>query len=138
MTKKNIPFDFVLDHLIPLDVSVKQIFGLWAIYVNKKIMLILRHRQDYLDTNGVWIATNKEHHKSLKIDIPSLHSISNYSRDIKETEWQVIPVDSEDFEASVRKVCELIKHNDHRIGRVPKPRQIKTKTKTLTHKKTSP
>ena len=106
-------------------------FGLWAIYVNEKIMLILRQRQDFTDTNGVWIATYQEHHKSLKIDLPSLCSISTYSEGIKETEWQVLPVEADDFEASVRKVCELIKHNDHRIGRIPIPRQSKTKNKGI-------
>jgi hypothetical protein len=127
MAKKNIPFEFVLDYLIPLDVTVKQIFGLWAIYVNEKIMLILRDRKDNPDSNGVWIATNQEHHMSLKIDLPSLRSISIYSDGITETEWQVIPVGTDDFEASVRKVCELIKHNDHRIGRIPEPHKPKQK-----------
>ena len=116
---------------MPLDVIVKPMFGLWAIYANKKIMLILRHRKDHPDTNGIWIATHQEHHKSLKSDLPSLCSISSYSGGYKETEWQVLPVDSYHFEASVRKVCELIKNNDHRIGRIPKPRQSKAKTKSI-------
>jgi len=106
-------------------------FGLWAIYVKEKIMLILRQRQDFTDTNGVWVATTQEHHKSLKIDLPSLRSISTYSDGIRETEWQVLPVDADDFEASVRKVCELIKHGDHRLGRIPKPRQSRAKTKSI-------
>jgi hypothetical protein len=137
MTRKIIPFDFVLDYLIPLDITVKQIFGLWAIYVNEKIILILRQRKDYPDTNGVWIATNLEHHESLKLDLPSLHSISNYSHGFMETEWQVIPVDADDFEVSVRKVCELIKHNDYRIGRIPIPRQTKARTKSISKYKKS-
>jgi hypothetical protein len=131
MTRKNIPFDFVFDFLIPLDVTVKPMFGLWAIYVKEKLMLMLRQRQDFPDTNGVWIATNQEHHKSLKRDLPSLCSISNYSDGIQETEWQVIQADTDDFEASVRKVCELIKHNDPRIGRIAKPLQSKIKTKSV-------
>ncbi|HYV95392.1 MAG TPA: hypothetical protein VE978_26700 [Chitinophagales bacterium] len=130
MTRKNIPFDFVFDYLMPLDVTVKPMFGLWAIYMNEKIMLILRQRNDHPETNGVWIATNREHHKSLRSDLPSLHSISAYSKDTVETEWQMIPVDKDDFEASVRKVCELIKHGDHRIGRISQSRQSKAKTKS--------
>jgi len=106
-------------------------FGLWAIYVTKQIMLILRQRQDFPETNGVWIATNQEHHKSLKSDLPSLCSISIYLGGIRETEWQVLPFDADDFESSVRKVCELIKHGDHRIGRIPIPRQSKAKTKGI-------
>ena len=131
MTRKNIPFAFVLDYLTPLDVTLKPMFGLWAIYVTEKIMLILRQRKDFTETNGVWIATNQEHHKSLKTDLPSLRSISTYSDGIKETEWQVLPVDADDFESSVRKVCEFIKHGDQRIGRIPIPRQSKAKTKGI-------
>jgi hypothetical protein len=79
MTRKNIPFNFVFNYLVPLDVTVKPMFGLWEIYVNGKIMLILRQRQDLPEINGVWIGTNKEHHKSLKSDLPSLCPVSGYS-----------------------------------------------------------
>src|SRR5688572_21867752 len=108
MTQKNIPFDFLFDYLTPLDITVKPMFGMWAVYLNEKFLLILRDRQDFPDTNGVWIATTQEHHNSLKKDFPSLRSISNYKRGLKETEWQLLPVDSDDFEVSVRKVCEFI------------------------------
>jgi hypothetical protein len=122
---------------MPLDVTVKPMFGLWAIYLNEKIILILRQRQDFTDTNGVWIATNLEHHKSLKKDLPSLRSISTYSDGIKETEWQMLPVGTNDFEASVRKACELIKLSDHRIGRMTKLRQSRAKTKSIIKPKKS-
>jgi hypothetical protein len=135
MSRKDIPFDFVFDYLVPLEPIVKPMFGLWAIYVNEKIVLILRQRKDLPETNGVWIATNLEHHKSLKSDLPSLCSISTYSNGIKETEWQVLPADADDFEVSVRKVCELIKHNDYRIGRIPKPPQNKAKNKSTINSK---
>lgn len=130
MTKKNIPFEFVFDHLTTLGVTVKPMFGLFALYVNEKLMLVLRERRDYPDTNGVWVATNREHHKSLKKDLPSLRPFSIYSKPVKQTEWQLLPVDSDDFESSVIKVCELIKRGDSRIGRIPKPRQCKTKIKS--------
>lgn len=130
MIRKNIPFGFVFDYLMPLDIIVKPMFGLWAIYVYEKIMFILRQRKDYQDTNGVWIATTHEHHNSLKSDLPSLCSISSYSKGIADTEWQFLPVDTDDFEASVIKVCELIKHKDPRIGRIPRPRQSKSTTKS--------
>lgn len=115
---------------------MKPMFGLYAIYINEKIVLVLRDRKDHEDTNGVWVATNKEHHKSLKSDLPSLRSFSIYSKAVNETEWQLLLVDSDDFEASVRKVCDLIKRGDPRIGRIPAPRQNKTKTrKTIKSKK---
>jgi hypothetical protein len=129
MTKKNIPFDFVFDYLVPVEVTVKPMFGLFALYVGEKIVLILRQRTKHPEINGVWIATNKEHHKSLKKDFPSIRSISNNYDDAIETEWQLLPVDKDDFENSVIKACEFIKHNDPRIGRIPKSRKAKTKIK---------
>ena len=131
MTRKNIPFDFLFDYLVPLEVTVKPMFGMFAIYVGEKIVLILRQRKDHQDTNGIWIATNQEHHKSLKNDLPCLRSISTYSDGTVETEWQVVPIDTDDFESSVIKVCEFIKHNDPRIGRIPKPRKTKIKSKSV-------
>lgn len=120
MPKKNIPFDFVLDDLMPLDVTLKPMFGMWAIYAGEKIMLILRQREDQPEKNGVWVATSEEHHKSLKNALPSLRSIFTYEGSDKDTEWQLLPVEADDFEASVGKVCELIKNGDRRIGRIPK------------------
>jgi hypothetical protein len=129
MNRKNIPFDFVFDHLLQLEVTVKPMFGMFAIYVGEKIMLILRQRKNYQDTNGIWIATNKEYHESLKKDLPSLCSISTYTNNAFETEWQILQADSNDFETSVIKVCEFIVHSDHRIGKIPKPRQYKRANK---------
>ena len=117
MAPDNIPFDFLFDYLIPLDIEVKHMFGMWSVYSNEKILMILRDRKDNPETNGIWIATSQQHHKSLKKDLPSLRSISTYKVGFKETEWQILPVDSNDFEESVRKVCELIKRNDQRIGK---------------------
>lgn len=126
MHQKNIPYNFVFDYLTPIEVTIKPMFGLYALYVKEKIVLILRQRTKHPGINGVWIATEQEHHESLRKDLPSLISIST-AEDFTETEWQLIPADSNDFEASVTKVCELIKRNDPRIGRIPKARKQKKK-----------
>lgn len=120
MASKNIPFSFVLDYLSTVEVTTKPMFGMYALYVGEKIMLILRQRKDHTDTNGVWIATQGDHHKSLKKELPSLCSISTYSAGIQQTEWQVLPARADDFEASVIKVCSMITRRDPRIGRTPK------------------
>ena len=119
MTDKNIPFDFVFDYLTPLDITIKPMFGIWAVYLNEKILFILRNRKDFSESNGLWLATSKEHHDDLKKDFPTLTSISNYKVGLRETEWQLLSVDSNDFEVSAIRICELIKRNDHRIGRIP-------------------
>ena len=129
--KKKIPFDFILDLLSPLslgrgaggEVAVKPMFGCHAIYANGKILLIVRKKEDHTDANGVWIATGKEHHESLKKIFPSMHSVYILSDGKGETGWQMIHEDAGDFEESVSKVCELILKGDERIGKVPKSRK---------------
>jgi len=124
-SKKNIPFPFVLDALFSLDPAVKPMFGCHAVYVGEKIMLIMRNQEDHPDANGVWIATSKVYHESLKKELPSLCSVYILSEGKAETNWQMIPVDAEDFESSVIHACELILDGDQRIGRIPKARRKK-------------
>ena len=130
MTSKNIPFDFVLDHLISPKVTVRQMFGMFAIYVDENLKLLLRQRDDHRDENGIWVATSREHHKSLKGEIPSLRSISFYSDGLKETSWQVIPADADAFEVHAIKACELINKKDIRIGKQANSlKKVKTRRK---------
>ena len=122
------PFEFVLDELSSLSPYTKAMFGCTAIYVDQKIVLILRERPKSPRGNGVWVATTTEHHHSLKKVLPSMRSIELFK--IRgPTGWQVIPTDSDTFEDEVFKVCELIKKDDLRIGKIPKPKKIKSKNK---------
>ena len=74
--KKRIPFEFILDYLHPLEITIKPMFGCHAIYSGGKILLIVRKKDTHTDANGIWIATERKHHASLKKDIPFLISIS--------------------------------------------------------------
>ena len=125
MNRKNIPFEFVFDHLLPIEVTVKPMFGMFAVYGGEKILLILRDRKNHPGTNGVWIATGHEYYKSLKKDLPSMCSIATYSNDNFVTGWQMIPAEAKDFEMAVTRICEFIVRRDPRIGKIPQPRQNK-------------
>lgn len=118
MNSKNIPFDFIFDWL-PSEAEVKPMFGMWAIYLNEKIMLILRKKEKGPAKNGIWVAMEKQHYESLKKDIPSLCPIDNVAGGMKKSVWQIITENDPAFESSARQVCELIKRGDHRIGKVP-------------------
>jgi len=118
--KKKIPFDFVFDHLHPLEITTRPMFGCHAIYAGEKILLALRKKDNHTDSNGVWIATGKEHHASLKKELPSMKSIYILSEGKGETGWQMIPEDAADFEEAVIKICGLILKGDERIGKIPK------------------
>ncbi len=124
---RKIPFPFITDLLSPLNIVIKPMFGCHAIYVRERIMIILRQRDDHEDANGIWIATSKEHHASLKKELPTLHSVFILSDGKKETEWQMIHVDADDFESSAIRVCELILKGDARVGRIPKGRSGRKK-----------
>jgi hypothetical protein len=122
---KPVPFSFVFDSLFPLEPVIKPMFGCHALYSGEKILLILRSKEDHADANGVWIATSKEHHNSLKMLLPSLRTIDILSEGKGETNWQMIHEDAETFEEDVNLICELIRKNDPRIGRIPKKKKKK-------------
>lgn len=124
---QHIPFYFVLDQLLSLNPTIRHMFGCHAVYIGSKIVFILRDRKSHPEVNGVWIATGHEHHKSLKKEFPSLCSVSVLNNGKGETGWQMLQVDNDDFETSVIRACELVLHDDPRIGKVPKPKKRKKK-----------
>ncbi len=121
--RKAIPYRFVLDRLEALVPRTRPMFGCLAIYVQEKIVLILREKGKPPEDDGVWLATTEEHHASLRRDFPSMRSIQLFRK--KVTHWQVIPADARDFEEAALRACELIAARDTRIGRVPKGRAPK-------------
>jgi hypothetical protein len=116
---KPIPYNFVFDYL-PGHIVVKPIFGMHYIYLNKKIMLVLRKAGKNLDLNGVWVATSTEHHQSLQEDVPALADFILDNGDKHDSGWRLIREDDDDFESAVIRICELISHGDQRIGRITK------------------
>jgi len=116
-----VPHEFVLDALASLTPVTRRMFGCLAVYVEDRIVLILRDRQDHPADNGVWLATTVEHHASLKGVFPKMRSIQLFGRDV--THWQVLPADASDFERSSLQACALILAGDPRIGKVPKRRK---------------
>ena len=140
--KKKIPFDFILDLLSPLssrrgaggEVVIKPMFGCHALYSAGKILLIVRKKEDHTDANEVWIATGKEHHDSLRKELPSMQSVYILSDGKGETGWQMIHEDAGDFEESVTNICELILKGDERIGKIPKGKKKKVRRTPSEHK----
>jgi len=118
--KKAVAFDFVLEELYTLEPTVKPMFGCHAVYVKEKIVLILRRKEHYPEDNGVWLATSREHHGSLKKDLPGMRTIAVFGG--AESGWQNLPANSEHFEEEVMKACNLILRGDPRIGKTPKRR----------------
>lgn len=122
--RKSIPHEFVLDALSPADPWTRPMFGCTAVYVGEKIALILRDKPDsYAEDNGVWLATTRDHHESLRHDFPAMRSIAALAEGV--TSWQVLPADAADFEEMALRACALVVAGDPRIGKIPGSRRPK-------------
>jgi hypothetical protein len=127
MKKRPPPFEFVLEQLRLLNPVVKPMFGCHAIYIEEKIMLVLRKKKSDCD-NGVWLASAVAHHVELRKILPSLRSISIFGTG--RSGWLNIPEDNGRFEEEVMIACDLISKQDARIGKVP---SLKKKRINLKH-----
>ncbi len=119
--RKPVPHQFVLDALAPLSPWTRPMFGCLAIYIDEKIVLILRDKPTYTADNGVWLATIEEHHPTLRPEFPYMRSIRLLGK--KVTGWQLLPVDSPDFEEAALHACDLVLAGDPRIGKIPASRR---------------
>ena len=131
--RKAVPHQFVLDALAELSPNTRAMFGCVAIYVEDKIVLILREKLSHPADNGVWLATIEQHHASLRLEFPRMRSIGVLGKDV--TGWQVLPMDAPDFEEAALRACELVIAGDPRIGKVPGSRRRAITKKPITKKK---
>jgi hypothetical protein len=114
----------VLDAVAAANPTTRPMFGCLAVYVGAKIVMVLRDKPGGAD-NGVWLATTKEHHESLRREFPHLRSIGVLGKDV--TGWQVLPADAPDFEEAALRACELILAGDPRIGKVPQRKRTRAR-----------
>ena len=134
--EKPAPHGFVLDALARLEPTTRPMFGCLAVYVEDKIVLILRDKPAPEADNGVWIATTAEHHASLGADFPSMRSITVLGSGV--TGWQILPASAPDFEDAALHACELILAGDLRIGKIPGQRRLKRPGEQMAKKRARP
>jgi len=121
--RKQAPHQFVLEAIEHLNPLTRPMFGCLAVYIQEKIVFILRDSARAPKDNGVWLATTAEHHVSLRADFPNLRSIAVLGDGV--TGWQILPADASDFEESALRACEFVAARDPRIGKIPKPKKRK-------------
>ena len=121
-----VPYSFILDLLSRVDPIVKPMFGCHAIYVGPKLVFIVRKKGKDND-DGVWISIVPEYYENLKKEFPSMRPIEIFGPGSKG--WQLLPADSDDFESTVIKACDLVLIGDERIGKIPKGKGKKKKQK---------
>jgi hypothetical protein len=129
--RARVPFAFFLDELEQhVPISTRPMFGCTAIYVDDKIVAIVREKDASPEDNGIWIATTREHHESLRKELPSMRSIVIFGGG-SDTGWQVLPMGALEFEDDAMRACALIARGDPRIGKIPKARRPRKKPKKL-------
>lgn len=114
------PYEFLLDYL-PATVVVKPAIGMFYVYFGGKIVLIFRKVGKNPQHNGLWIATRKEHHASLKADIPAITDFLLGEGEVFESDWLQLSDGHDDFEAAAISICGLVSGRDKRVGK-PTPK----------------
>jgi len=112
---KPMPFDFLLDYL-PAKVVIKPAIGMYYIYFEGKIVLIFRKVGKNPQHNGIWIATRREDHASLKMEVPAVTDFQ-FGDEVFEPSWLQLKDDQEDFEEAAIAICERVTRRDKRIGK---------------------
>ena len=128
--KKAPPFAFVLEELLDSNlaprVHTRPMFGCHAVYVDEKIVFILRQKQEKktLRDDGVWVAMLPEHTESIKREYPSLRPIELFASGGRKSfsGWLNLPATEDGFEETVLAICRQVIHGDPRLGKVPKSR----------------
>ena len=103
-------------------------FSGFAVYVEEKIVLMLRDSPKQPKDNGVWLVfleTANLADPGIREDFPSLRLIDLLGGKI--AHWRLIPADSSTFESEALHACELLLKRDGRFGRIPQSRQTPTK-----------
>jgi hypothetical protein len=132
--RKSVPHEFVLDAIAGRSPVTRSMFGCLAVFIQGKIVLILRDKREHTADNGVWLATTEEHHESLRREFPNMRSIELWGK--KVTGWQVLPADTLDFEEAALHACQLVLAGDARIGKVPGAPRAKKAAKSPKSAKT--
>ena len=114
--KKEVPFGFLLDYL-PATIVIRLAIGMYYIYWDKKIVLILRKVIKDAQHNGIWIATKKDHHASLKAELPAVTNFMFEEGATVDSAWLQLKDDHDDFETAAIRICELISLRDKRVGK---------------------
>lgn len=110
------PFDFLLSYL-PRNIIVQPAIGMFYIYWNRKIMMIARQTGKNPQHNGLWIASDRQHHASLKHDIPAISDFVFEEGAEITSHWLLLSEGHDDFETAAIAVSDLISKRDPRIGR---------------------
>jgi hypothetical protein len=128
-SRPRVPFPFVIDELISLRPTIKNVFGSTNIYLGEKLLFSLRDSPTHPGTNGIWIYTTVEHLESLAREFPGLPRRQLWRSG--KNAWVVLASRLEEFEEYALTACELVLKGDQRIGRVTRREMIEGSERNL-------
>jgi hypothetical protein len=131
--RKPIPFDFVIERLARLEPHTRPMFGCTAVYVEDRIVLVLRERGDADD--GVWVVYAPASEAEVLALLPRLRNIDVFREKVRG--WKKLAATSDDFEDDVERVCVLLLARDARFGKIPASRRVAGGKKKATKTKKS-
>jgi hypothetical protein len=94
---------------------LSSMFGTKVVYLDGKLMLCFSARTE--PWRGVLVGTEREHHASLREELPSLapHPIL--------PKWLYLPESADDFERVAGRLVQLARQRDPRMGARPKEKR---------------
>jgi hypothetical protein len=116
MKKAAIPFPFVMEELMSIRPTIKNVFGFTYFYLDDKLLCALRDSTKQPGSNGMWLFTTTEDVESLGHEFP--HLSRRYLWRSGTNAWVILPSRLAEFEEYAFKACELILNGDRRIGRI--------------------
>jgi hypothetical protein len=119
--RRAIPFDFVLDELAALAPTTRPMFGCTAVYLDERIVFVLRKKGGADD--GVWVAYDACHEQEVLALLPRLQPIGLFDNS---RSWRKLAADSAGFEEDVLRACALLRGGDERLGKLPDARKRST------------
>ena len=124
--RKSPPYPFLLEALEPLAPEVRPMFSGYAVYVQNKIVFMLRDSPKQPEDNGLWLVFADAFNASdapdaLSHAFPSIRPIQLLGGKIQH--WQLSPVDSPRFEQDALRACQFALARDPRLGRIPDSRK---------------
>jgi hypothetical protein len=133
--RKSPPYPFILEALAPLNPEVRPMFSGHSVYIEDKIVCMLRDHPKSPQDNGIWLVFSETAdltNPALKREFPSLRPIQLLGGKINH--WLVLPADSSNFESESLHACDLLLAHDPRLGRIPKSRSSSSARKKSPNK----
>jgi hypothetical protein len=122
--QREIAYDFVLEQLEPASPTTRAMFGSTAVYLDERVVFILRNKGDADD--GVWFAYEPEREPEVLALLPSAARITRIPN---ARGWRKLAAAHEDFESDVLRACRIAREVDSPLGKIP-VRQSKKKQST--------